>query len=163
MINKSYEEMMNIVSKFREVAPVDVEAIAKALKINVHFENGWPANLSGKILKDKEAGGSSGYAIYINNDHPKTRRRFTLAHEIAHFILHRDNIGDGIADDALYRSGLTNAQEVMANKLAAEILMPLNLVNQKIKAGIESIIELASIFEVSQTAMAIRLGVPSDI
>ena len=49
----------------------------------------------------------SGYAIFVNKgDRYKTRQRFTIAHKIAHFILHREAIGDGIVDDALYRSGL---------------------------------------------------------
>ena len=64
-------------------------------------------------------------------------------------------------DDALYRSGLSNAQEAMANKLAADILMPWSLVNQKIKEGIDTVEELAQQFNVSISAMAIRLGVPS--
>jgi len=162
MTNKTYAELKEIIAEFQAKLPVDVEAIAKVLKISTYREHGWPKNLSGKILKDRVNGGASGYAIYINADHSPTRQRFTLAHEIAHFIHHRDSIGDGISDDALYRSGLSNGQEIMANTLAAEILMPTALVNQQLKEGISSIKELADIFEVSQTAMAIRLGVPSE-
>ncbi len=161
MHNRSYQEIMNVIEEYQHCLPVDVDAIAKALQIKVYNEKGWPNGLSGKIVKDSHFGGQSGYAIYINGDHAETRQRFTLAHEIAHFILHKENIGDGIADDALYRSGLSNAQEAMANKLAADILMPWNLVNQKIKEGINTVEELAQQFNVSTSAMAIRLGVPS--
>lgn len=160
MYNQSYEKEMSIVKKHQQQLPVDVDAIANALQISVCYEPGWPKDLSGKILKDKKRGGESGYAIYINADHPEKRKRFTLAHEIAHFILHKESIGDGIADDALYRSGLSSAQEAMANKLAADILMPLNLVSQKLREGVDSVEKLASLFNVSPSAMAIRLGVP---
>ena len=161
MRNSTYQEIMDVIEEHQQVLPVDVNAIAKVLQIKVYHEKEWPNGLSGQIVKDGHFGGQSGYAIYINGNHIETRRRFTLAHELAHFILHKDSIGDGIADDALYRSGLSNAQEAMANKLAADILMPWKLVNEKIKEGIDTIEDLAKQFNVSISAMAIRLGVPS--
>src|SRR5271167_4485521 len=106
MHDQSYQELMNVVEEHQDKLPIDVYAIARELQIEVYPEKGWPNDLSGRIERDTRFGGQSGYAIYINGDHAETRQRFTLAHEIAHFILHKDNIGDGIADDALYRSGL---------------------------------------------------------
>lgn len=161
MHDQTYQEILSIIEKHQHSVPIDVYEIAMDLQIKVYIEKGWPNGLSGKIVKDALSGGQSGYAVYINGDHAETRQRFTLAHEIAHFILHKENIGDGIADDALYRSGLSNAQEAMANKLAADILMPWNLVNQKIKEGVDTVEKLAQQFNVSISAMAIRLGVPS--
>lgn len=161
MHDQSYQELMSVVEEHQDKLPIDVYAIARELQIKVYTEKGWPNDLSGRIERDTRFGGQSGYAIYINGDHAETRQRFTLAHEIAHFILHKDNIGDGIADDALYRSGLPSAQEAMANKLAADILMPWNLVNQKIREGVDTVEKLAQVFNVSTSAMAIRLGVPS--
>jgi uncharacterized protein DUF955 len=161
MRNQSYQEIMRVIEAHQHKLPIDVYAIALVLQIKVYHEKEWPDGLSGKIVKDARLGGQSGYAIYINGNHAETRQRFTLAHEIAHFALHKENIGDGIADDALYRSGLSNAQEAMANKLAADILMPWNLVNQKIKEGVDTVEALAQQFNVSISAMAIRLGVPS--
>ncbi len=161
MHDQSYQELMSVIEEHQDKLPIDVYAIAREFQIEVYTEKGWPNDLSGRIERDTRFGGQSGYAIYINGDHAETRQRFTLAHEIAHFILHKDNIGDGIADDALYRSGLPSAQEAMANKLAADILMPWNLVNQKISEGIDTVEKLAQVFNVSTSAMAIRLGVPS--
>ena len=97
----------------------------------------------------------------MNESHHKNRRRFTTAHEIAHFILHSDLIGDGIADVALYRNKLTNAVEAQANKLAADILMPWQLLNQQIENGVNSVLKLAEVFQVSESAMAIRMGSPA--
>ena len=59
------------------------------------------------------------------------------------------------------RSGLTTLAEVQANKKAAEILMPIKLIEKEIKAGAITIPHLAQRFDVSEQAMSIRLGVPS--
>jgi Zn-dependent peptidase ImmA (M78 family) len=34
--------------------------------------------------------------------HHPNRQRFTLAHEIAHYVLHRDLVENGIVDDTMY-------------------------------------------------------------
>lgn len=86
-----------------------------------------------------------------------------VAHEVAHHVLHLDSIGDGITDDALYKSGLSNRQEAQANRLAADILMPWKLLDPLLDNGEANITELADIFLVSKSAMSIRLGVPYEI
>ena len=159
--DQSIQSMTTIIEKHQQVLPINIEAIATDLGLMVYREKNWSDRLCGKIVRDKETGGQSGYAIYLNGNHAETRQRFTLAHEIAHFILHKDSIGDGLADDALYRSGLSSAQETMANKLAADILMPWKLVNLKLQEGISTVDDLADIFKVSSSAMSIRLGIPA--
>lgn len=131
--------------------------LARDLGLEVYRVPNWPDALSGMIVRSSET--PSGFAIYVNQDHPEVRRRFTLAHECAHAILHPDLIGDGITDDALYRSGLSSRVEAQANRLAADILMPRNRLDELIAKGITSVSELASMFNVSSGAMAIRLGV----
>lgn len=134
--------------------PVNVVGLANRLGIKV-YDAAWPENISGKIQKDAKKGGESGFAIYVNRAHPNTRKRFTIAHEIAHYVLHEDKIGDGIFDDALYRSGLPEKIEVQANGLAADILMPWQELVKRTPAGVH---ELAELFNVSEQAMSIRLG-----
>lgn len=152
-------KLRDLIERHQIKTPVNITAIAHDLGINVY--NAIGDGLSGMIKKDKAQGGPSGYAIIVNKKDAAARQRFTIAHEIAHFILHKEAIGDGIVDDALYRSGLSNALEVEANKLAAEILMPWHLLNQVMNNKINTIKELASIFQVSESAMSIRLGIPS--
>ncbi|MES2272977.1 MAG: ImmA/IrrE family metallo-endopeptidase, partial [Chlamydiota bacterium] len=115
---------IDIIRKYQTKPPVNILGIAHELRIKVYRTKDWPDLLSGQIIKDEQRGGGSGYAIFINALHKLVRQRFTIAHELAHFILHKPSIGDGITDDALYRSGLSNRDEAMANQLAAEILMP---------------------------------------
>lgn len=159
MLNRLNEQDLAAIRNHQTSAPVDVIAIARDLNINVYRSTA--ETLSGKIVKSSSYGGASGYAIFVNSNHPKVRQRFTVAHEIAHFLLHKKEIGDGIVDDALYRSGLSNALEAEANKLAADILMPWYLLYKAMDENIKSIADLAAIFHVSESAMSIRLGVPN--
>lgn len=145
---------VELVTRFmRQGPPVDVEGLAKALGLTVSYD--WlPDDISGKI----EHGADGGFAVAINRGHAATRQRFTLAHEIAHFVLHRDLIGDGVVDDALYRSKtLSDAIERQANRYAADILMPWWLVRSKYEQGITQAQSMAAIFKVSVAVAEIRL------
>lgn len=151
-----------ILEEKQKILPIDVGAIAAALGLNVFLSGFSGANVSGQIIKDADV-----YSIYINKEHSLQRQRFTLAHEIAHFLLHKEYIGDGIFEDAMYRSTLSNFMEVEANKLAADILMPANKVQEKINEyyethedGLEIVNVLSSDFNVSKHSMAIRLDIP---
>ena len=141
--------------------PIQMNNFANDLGIAVYRVPNWSGDLSGMIKRTGDT--ESGYSIYVNGGHPPVRRRFTIAHECAHAMLHPELIGDGIVDDALYRSGLSNTVEAQANRLAADILMPRRRLNQLIADGVTSIVELADAFWVSQQAMAIRTGIPQDV
>lgn len=160
--NMDIVEKRKIVANHQLSAPIQTVPLAEELGLKVWHVPSWEDHISGMILKNKDQGGSSGYAIYVNKKHHINRRRFTTAHEIAHFVLHENLIGDGITDDALYRSKLTGGIEAQANKYAAEILMPLHLINKALAEGINSIDALATKFEVSKSSMSIRMGVPYD-
>ena len=156
----TFNEQMAIIRKHQAQPPVDLIAIARDLGLSIFRARGWQDDLSGLIKADPK--NPDHYNIYVNAIHHERRRRFTIAHEMAHFILHRELIGDGIADDALYRSRLSNKIEAEANRLAADILMPLHLINPLIDKGISDIQNLAERFNVSASAMSIRLGVPYE-
>jgi IrrE N-terminal-like domain len=145
---------MTVAGSFLNTAPVDLEGMAEALGLSVNVNASLPPDVSGRIIR----GGSSasGYHIDVNATHSANRKRFTLAHEIAHFLLHRDLIGDGIDDNALYRSRLSDDFEVEANKLAARMLMPAPVVRNVYRA-VRSLVGLTGAFQVSEDAMRIRL------
>jgi Zn-dependent peptidase ImmA (M78 family) len=135
--------------------------IARELGVNVWAMHSMPANISGKIFRDSLNGGTSGFSIAVNADEHPVRQRFTIAHEIAHFILHRARLETGdLVDDTMYRSGLSTAEEIAANRLAAQILMPMELIQTLISQGVNDVPSLAAKFQVSQAAMKIRLGIP---
>ena len=149
----------------RGTAPVDVYSLAKRLGIVVR-EAFLDAEISGMIEVDDKT-----TTITLNAIHAPTRKRFTLAHEIGHYILHRDMIGDGLDDDCAYRSAdvgkyhntaIGPKQETQANKFAASLLMPKELVishHSEIETGHNNkAATLADLFEVSEATMRIRLN-----
>ena len=150
-----------VIAKYQASAPVDVIGIAKELGVNVWAMHTMPPNISGKIFRDSLNGGVSGFSIAVNASDSPLRQRFTIAHEIAHFILHRAKLEAGdVVDDTMYRSGLSTGDEVAANRLAAQILMPMNLIQALINQGVTDVQSLAARFQVSLPAMKIRLGIP---
>ena len=123
-----------------------------------------PDDISGMI----EPTGTGTHKITVNQEHPFTRQRFTIAHELGHFLLHERLIGSGIDDDRAYRSSSAGRyyntdigpkEETGANKIAATILMPIELVNARRAEGIVGVGQLAEEFGVSKHAMSIRLKV----
>jgi hypothetical protein len=149
---------MPIIERFQGSAPVDVTGLAEALGLRVWEDDSLPRGVAGKLFQDPFNGGPEGFSIVVRASDPYVRRRFTVAHEIAHFVLHRNMIGSSLTDDALYRSGLPNTLEAEANQLAADILMPASLLASFIdRFGAKPSI-LAPIFKVSEDAMRIKLG-----
>lgn len=139
----------------QRAVPVDITALATSLGLIVYDDETMSSGISGMITRDAES--PSGYTIAVNaNDH-YFRRRFTIAHECAHFLKHKAQIGDGITDDPMYRSELNSQYEFEANNLAADLLMPKHLVLPRIKGGSEDVSGLAEDFQVSVAAMKVRL------
>lgn len=146
------QDQLNVIRRHQTRVPVPVTEIAAALGIKCFETSSWGDNLSGKIERAGES-----FEITINSKHPLVRQRFTLAHEIAHAVLHPDLIGDGIADDARWRSGLPDPVEYQANRMAAQILMPEHLLRQEFSKGYTTAAALAERFKVSKQSMQIRM------
>lgn len=143
---------MEVIRAFADQAPVNLDAMARALGVDVRRERDLPDNVSGKIERR-----GAGFVATINASHSAKRQRFTLAHELAHRILHSDLIGDGITDDGLYRSSLSDDIERQANAFAAELLMPARLVRKLYREGMKDTQSIAERFDVSYDAALVRL------
>lgn len=151
-------EEKRIIEQHQQSAPIDITALVTDLGVSVYESYELPTGISGKICLDPGADSESGYSITVNANEPYRRRRFTVAHECAHYLLHRAKIGDELTDDALYRSEKLNTREEFeANNRAAELLMPGKLMNDYIRRGISGISHLAREFEVSEPAMRVRM------
>lgn len=144
------------ITRNQESAPVKVGAIAADLGVKVVISD-LPLAVSGMLVLDKDD--RKTWTIRVNRHEHRNRQRFTIAHEIAHFVLHRDVIGNELVDDTFYRSGLSERREFEANALAAEILMPWPLITQLMSGGERHVEKLAESLQVSPAAMNIRLGV----
>jgi len=144
-----------VIEPFLQEVPVKVAGIARALGIEVKAATLKP-RISGQIGPSDSS--PSGY-----RHEAKVRQRFTIAHEIAHYLLHRDQIGDGIEDTILYRSTLSDRREAEANRLAADLIMPEKSIVADLRAlGTHITPEVATVlaekYDVSEAAMKIRLG-----
>jgi Zn-dependent peptidase ImmA (M78 family) len=152
-----------IIAKYQSQSPVDIVAIATDLGVNVWETKSLPNSISGKIFRDPLNGGPSTFSILVNANHSLPRKRFTIAHEIGHFVLHRKRLESGeLIDDAMYRSGVTAKEETEANRFAADVLMPYSLIRSLIAAGINTPEQLAAKLQVSLPAIRIRMGLPLD-
>ncbi len=146
---------LSVVARYTGRAPVNLEAIARDLNLPVDYTD-LGEGIAGHIVKDRQRSPRSGFFIRINSTQHSNRQRFTLAHEIAHFILHRDLIESGLVDDTMYRSEISGHYETQANRMAADIIMPFDLVKEKYEEGYDAP-GLAGLFGVSLGAMEIRL------
>ena len=146
--------------------PIPIEKIARAHGAEVLAFDLKEA--SGMLVLSKNKKGTIGF----NPSQSKGRQRFTIAHELGHYLLHSDANKELFVDRDLiikFRGEITYTpaelkQESEANAFAAAVLMPKSflvheLKNKKYKELTENelIDELAKSFEVSALAMTYRL------
>ena len=139
--------------------PVPVERIGEAVGIT-EIVGRLTESFEGVLLTDasKTAG-----SIAFNKASGIARRRFTIAHEIGHFLLPSHGAGAQCAkaDMGVLKSADPNrASEAEANRFAAALLMPKKLfvrdVRQLGAPETEHILRLAARYEVSKEACARR-------
>ena len=142
-----------------EAFPIDPFAIAAHHEIEVVPKPSDAEGVSGAIIFSDE------YVtiIYATNIRSEGFRRFTVAHELGHYLL------DGHAEEIctagghhFSRAGFTQCDrriEIEADHFASGLLMPTRLVKQVLNrsaVGLEGVLELADQAECSATASAIR-------
>lgn len=108
-------------------------------------------DISGKLKNE-----SGVWVMTINSQHPSVRQRYTLGHELGHYLNHRDSI-KSFEDSTFFRSSQKSSLEYVADQFAARLLMPESDVNALIKSGVKTVKEMASKFDVSLEAMKYRL------
>ena len=145
--------------------PVDIITICNNNGLRV-FEEYLPTNVSGYIIIQEEPFEKyeTNKVIVVNSsDNPK-RRRFTIAHELAHFVLHKS------AEENFYAhrdTGQYDGIEREADIFASNILMPEELIkeelknlNEKNRGDIPFLLktyQIANSFAVSEMAAEVRL------
>jgi Zn-dependent peptidase ImmA (M78 family) len=147
-----------------EKPPVPVERIARRLKAEVRYEP-FDGELSGMLFRE---GGR--VIIGVNASHPKTRQRFTIAHELGHMTMHderhRIHIDRGfpVRRRDVRSSEGEDVEEMEANGFAAELLMPAVMLERDLEGKDPDYEDdeltrwLANRYKVSLQAMAVRLA-----
>jgi Zn-dependent peptidase ImmA (M78 family) len=105
-------------------------------------------------------------AIVVNATHHINRRRFTLAHELGHHILHASYLNNNVHVDKLVlnrdkvSSRGEDQKEIQANAFAAELLMPRVEMSKLLNIDIndeDAIYVQARRFRVSTSALIYRI------
>lgn len=142
--------------------PVRMSRLASALGVRV-LSSTLPSGISGELRPCGES--PSGFKIRVNRHENSKRQRFTVAHELGHYLLHKSLVEDGIVDNVLYRSTLSNSIEAEANRIAADLLMPRNTIDCWIKENFDSepteydLEYISQSWKVSKIAAKIRLDI----
>jgi IrrE N-terminal-like domain len=131
------------------VAPISLRDVVSFLNLSL-------------LEKSREPFSSEAALVPIGDDHAVERRgqanerrlRFTIAHEIGHFVLHKER---ALSERGGPTSQHTARLEREADQFAAELLMPEHLVRQAALEHGADPRRLADRFDVSVQAMNIRL------
>jgi Zn-dependent peptidase ImmA (M78 family) len=144
-----------------KAAPIPIDVVAESLGARVKYSP-FDGELAGMLLR-----GDRQIVIGVNSFHHENRQRFTIAHECGHLVLHK---GKEVHIDKSFRvnkrdevsSQATDPEEIEANRFAAEILMPFDMVMADLHfidvEDEEEIKALARKYQVSVQAMTHRVS-----
>ncbi|ENZ4283336.1 ImmA/IrrE family metallo-endopeptidase [Citrobacter farmeri] len=122
--NKVDEAIVSEILKVSSEKNGHIKISAELIKLGivVVFEESFPGlNLDGAVYTNKQ--GNPIIALSLRHNRVDNFW-FTLAHELAHIILHYDNLNEVIIDDIDESIAHTQGKEFEANKLAGELLIP---------------------------------------
>ena len=146
--------------------PIHPEAIAKVKQLSVRYVDGMPDGVFGALCRKNNR-----YQILVSNQCPTDGlRRFTLAHELGHYMLpgHAERMFRK-DDETIHSLGGSYRRkdplEIEADTFASELLLPNRFARGVVCAGrpsVDSIVSLSTSFMVSVSAAAIRTAELTD-
>lgn len=158
IINRSAEQFLK--EKGLNDLPIDPFYIAKLLEIEVISKSFEDVGVSGMLLRS----GNSFAIVYATHIKNEGFKRFSVAHELGHYILpeHPQKIFTQGVSQHLSRAGFQSIDQLEkeADQFAAALLMPSILFTKASNSlrmeGLEAIRELATLCQTSLLATAIR-------
>jgi Zn-dependent peptidase ImmA (M78 family) len=168
-IKLAKETATKLLQNHKLTSPVDLKKLVKLLDITVEKKS-FTRNISGLIKRESKKEGKP--IIVVNKNDVEKRQRFTIAHEIGHYLLHSNHflfIDEKDLSSIHFRnkksSQAIDIKEIQANQFAAELLMPTNDVIVELKKKLKQDVDILKIvkelsehYEVSTTAMTIKVG-----
>lgn len=149
------EKAHNILSMYKIIdPPVDVVKVSKLLGFKVVLFD-FPETLSAvvKIEGTKKI-------IAVNKNKPEVRQRFSIAHELGHYLSGHDNFSHEretfIDRDKKYLDP-HHREEEEADEFAAELLMPEFMLKKDVFENKLDAAELAKKYSVSEQAVWLQL------
>lgn len=164
--NKINGLVLQLLSRARISTPaVDVEKVASICKIEIKKRSyDQKGNLSGVLIRHQDK-----TIMGVNSKDHMHRQRFTIAHEIGHYLLHE---GENMFIDKIYRVNFRDSRsssgedkrEIEANSFAANLLIPAEFLLKDLNRKEVDILNpadiqrLANRYNVSPQAMSLRLA-----
>jgi Zn-dependent peptidase ImmA (M78 family) len=148
---------------------VPVDKIAKSYGILLKID-AVDDDLSGFLYRDQKG---KNVIIGANKSHHPNRQRFTIAHELGHYLLHQGELVHLDSDRGAFMLNLRDSisskgednDEREANLFAAELLMPAKFLKQDLEGkdldilgGGECLHKIARKYKVSTEALTFRLA-----
>jgi Zn-dependent peptidase ImmA (M78 family) len=159
------KEAVNLAIKSKvDDGSIDIIRVALGLGIDVYgSEEDEDFNAEITYIPQKNK-----FEILVNSTHSLNRQRFSIAHELAHFVLHRDRIEKyGSLRRAFNESSPNFDPEIekQADDFAEELLIPEELLKASFPAIFQQsgdvllpqIQQIAQMFKVSLVVVAMRL------
>lgn len=136
---------------------IDLEALAWSLGAKVKYR-------SLKSCEARICGHGDKAIISIDSGKTPQRRRFSLAHEIGHWVYHKGQLlvcrSEEIGGFGGFRRGPTNPESV-ADQFASDLILPSYILNPMLSQyralNLKTVREIATVFGASMTATAIKL------
>ncbi len=161
--NRVEQAAWNVLQQLKiDGPPLDVNDLAKQLDVRI-TNSDLGDDCSGVLVKSGESA-----VIGVNWEHHSNRQRFTIAHELGHFFLHKNGTYVDRSTSAFFRNSESGSgtlkEEREANQFAAALLMPSEWVYREIgnnNLNLDddlAVMDLAERFGVSEQAMSFRLA-----
>jgi Zn-dependent peptidase ImmA (M78 family) len=140
------------------IPPVDLYLIIEMCGLRYEEVDYFPEDVDALIIVTKE-----GAVAVINKNQQEKRRRFSLAHELYHYL---EEGGGSVLEDVqdtrqqkipkITKAG-KDPFEVEADAFAGELLIPKALIRKYVRPN-DSVDHVARLFDVSEAVAAIRIG-----
>lgn len=144
----------------KNIYPVDPVAIARRFGIKVVYDD-LPRDVSGALVKTENMDFP---IIMVDSSESDVRKRFTVAHELGHYLYNTFVLKlEGAYEKIDYRGQSSrmgsDPQEIFANGFAAALLMPKDVILENGRELTQQqCIKIASILDVSLEALKYRLN-----
>ncbi|MDD2208754.1 MAG: ImmA/IrrE family metallo-endopeptidase [Bacilli bacterium] len=145
--SKQVKQILNTLNI--QAPPVPIEKIAELFNLKVVPYSKFHDSISGVIIQQEDLN-----VVGVNSNHAIVRQRFSIAHELGHYLLGHDSTK--MVDTTF---DVSTNKEQQANEFAAELLMPLDLLKKDIENHPREydIPALAKRYDVSAQAISVRL------
>ena len=156
------QKAQELLVEMKAQVPIDVSATAEFVGLSI-VEEDLEDSVSGMLVVKDGHG-----VIGVNEHHHPNRRRFSVAHEIGHYLLHRKGASVFVDSTPVFFRDETSAagtkqQEIEANAFAAELLIPAASLRERVEQQAldpyddAAVHRLARTFGVSAQALTIKL------